>query len=71
VIWKIAFACLSVLLSAPRSLFLPAGYSVLLVDLQATGETIGRNITFGWLRSRDVVTAVNFAHTTSPHLPSS
>ncbi len=37
-----------------------AGYSVLLIDFQATGETKGDHITFGWKESRDVLAAVNF-----------
>ena len=37
-----------------------AGYSVLLIDFQATGETPGREITFGWRESRDVLAAVSF-----------
>jgi pimeloyl-ACP methyl ester carboxylesterase len=39
---------------------LRAGYSVLLIDLQATGETKGDHITFGWKESRDVLAAVDF-----------
>ena len=37
-----------------------AGYSVLLIDFQATGETGGEHITFGWTESRDVIAAVDF-----------
>lgn len=37
-----------------------ANYSVLLIDLQATGETKGDHITFGWKESRDVLAAVRF-----------
>jgi uncharacterized protein len=37
-----------------------ASYSVLLIDFQATGETKGDHITFGWKESRDVLAAVNF-----------
>jgi uncharacterized protein len=37
-----------------------AGYSVLLIDFQATGETAGDHITFGWKESRDVLAAINF-----------
>jgi alpha-beta hydrolase superfamily lysophospholipase len=37
-----------------------AGYSVLLIDFQATGETKGEHITFGWKESRDVLAARNF-----------
>src|SRR5439155_10554398 len=31
-----------------------AGYSVVLIDFQATGETKGDHITFGWKASRDL-----------------
>jgi len=37
-----------------------AGYSVLLIDFQATGETKGDHITFGWKESRDVLAAIDF-----------
>ena len=43
-----------------------AGYSTLLIDLQATGETHGDRITFGWKESRDVLAAVNFIRATQP-----
>lgn len=43
-----------------------AGYSVLLIDFQATGETKGDHITFGWKESRDVLAAVNFIRLTDP-----
>src|SRR2546430_2957835 len=43
-----------------------AGYSVLLIDFQATGETKGDHITFGWKESRDVLAAVNFVHGVAP-----
>jgi fermentation-respiration switch protein FrsA (DUF1100 family) len=39
-----------------------AGYSVLLIDFQATGESKGDHITFGWKESRDVLAAVKFLH---------
>ncbi len=42
------------------------GYSTLLVDLQATGETLGDRITFGWRESRDVVAAVGFLRKAAP-----
>jgi pimeloyl-ACP methyl ester carboxylesterase len=35
-----------------------AGYSVLLIDFQATGETAGDHITFCWKESRDVLVAI-------------
>ncbi len=34
-----------------------AGYSVLLIDFQATGESTGDAITFGWLERLDVIAA--------------
>lgn len=43
------------------TLFYEAGYSVVLIDLQAHGETPGDQITMGWLEQRDVQTAVAFA----------
>ena len=41
-----------------------AGYSVLLIDFQATGETKGDHITFGWKESQDVLAAMNFLRQT-------
>lgn len=43
-----------------------AGYSVLLFDFQAHGESDGRNITFGYLESRDAQAAVSFVRSRSP-----
>jgi dipeptidyl aminopeptidase/acylaminoacyl peptidase len=43
-----------------------AGYSVLLIDFQATGETQGDHITFGWKESRDVLAAIDFIRRTNP-----
>ena len=43
-----------------------AGYSVLLFDAQAHGESPGRHITFGWLEARDAQAAVEFARTSFP-----
>jgi uncharacterized protein len=37
-----------------------AGYTVLLFDFQAHGESPGQNITFGYLESRDAIAAVEF-----------
>lgn len=37
-----------------------AGYSVLLIDMQAHGETPGTNITFGYLESRDVHNSIAY-----------
>lgn len=38
-----------------------AGYSLLLIDFQAHGESPGRQITFGYLESRDVEATLQFA----------
>jgi len=43
-----------------------AGYSVLLFDFQAHGESIGKQITFGFLESRDATAAVNLARQKCP-----
>jgi uncharacterized protein len=43
-----------------------AGYSILLIDFQATGETRGDRITFGWKESRDVLAAVEFIRNMQP-----
>src|SRR6266480_5718789 len=43
-----------------------AGYSVLLIDFQATGETKGDRIAFGWKESRDANAAVNFVRHIDP-----
>jgi fermentation-respiration switch protein FrsA (DUF1100 family) len=43
-----------------------AGYSTLLIDFQATGETKGDRITFGWKESRDVLAAVEFIRKIQP-----
>ena len=43
-----------------------AGYSVLLIDFQATGETKGDRITFGWKESHDAIAAVNFIRNAEP-----
>jgi fermentation-respiration switch protein FrsA (DUF1100 family) len=43
-----------------------AGYSVLLIDFQATGESKGSHITFGWKESRDVLAAVSFIRDIDP-----
>jgi uncharacterized protein len=42
------------------------GYSVLLVDLQAHGESPGRHITFGDLESADAAAAVDFLRQRAP-----
>jgi fermentation-respiration switch protein FrsA (DUF1100 family) len=43
-----------------------AGYSILMIDFQATGETNGDHITFGWKESRDVLAAVSFIRGIEP-----
>jgi uncharacterized protein len=43
-----------------------AGYSVLLIDFQATGETKGDHITFGWEEGRDVLAAINLVRRIDP-----
>jgi len=43
-----------------------AGYAVLLFDFQAHGESPGKNITFGFLESRDARAAVAFARNVAP-----
>jgi fermentation-respiration switch protein FrsA (DUF1100 family) len=43
-----------------------AGFSILLFDFQAHGESTGEHITFGYLESRDAQAAVEFLHTTAP-----
>lgn len=43
-----------------------AGYSILLIDFQATGETKGDRITFGWKESRDVLAAIRFIREMQP-----
>jgi fermentation-respiration switch protein FrsA (DUF1100 family) len=50
-----------------RALFLHAlGYSVLLIDFQAHGESPGAHITFGDLESLDAFAAVEFLRSTVP-----
>ncbi|MGZ7030550.1 MAG: alpha/beta hydrolase, partial [Thermoanaerobaculia bacterium] len=50
-----------------RAMFLRrAGYSVLLIDFQATGESPGREITFGWRESRDVLASLRFLGSQPP-----
>jgi alpha-beta hydrolase superfamily lysophospholipase len=43
-----------------------AGYTVLMFDFQAHGESIGKHITFGYLESRDATAAVDFIHQKYP-----
>jgi pimeloyl-ACP methyl ester carboxylesterase len=44
-----------------------AGYSVLLFDFQAHGESLGKHITAGYLESRDAAAAVEFARQKFPN----
>ena len=41
-----------------RSVLRAAGYATLLIDFQATGESPGEAITFGWRERFDVIAAV-------------
>ncbi|MEA2559307.1 MAG: uncharacterized protein QOH06_811 [Acidobacteriota bacterium] len=43
-----------------------AGYSVLLFDFQAHGESPGKHLTFGWLESRDARATVRYARSRCP-----
>ena len=43
-----------------------AGYSVLLIDFQAHGESSGQHITFGYLESQDARAAVEFLSANAP-----
>jgi uncharacterized protein len=47
-------------------LFFDAGYSVLLIDMQAHGESPGRNVTAGYLERHDVRAAVDFVKEKNP-----
>lgn len=47
-------------------LFRQLGYSTLLIDLQAHGESIGKNITVGHLEQHDVSAAVDFIRDRHP-----
>jgi pimeloyl-ACP methyl ester carboxylesterase len=53
------------MLDCARFLF-HAGYSVLLFDFQAHGESIGKHITAGYLESRDATAAVAFIQSKLP-----
>lgn len=50
-------------------LFRDHGYSVLLFDFQAHGESPGEHITFGHLESRDARAALDFVHRELPGQP--
>jgi uncharacterized protein len=54
------------MLERARFLF-NAGYSVLLFDFQAHGESEGKHITFGYLESKDAEAAVSYIHTILPN----
>ncbi|MBU2570128.1 MAG: alpha/beta hydrolase [Gammaproteobacteria bacterium] len=47
-------------------LFHRAGYAVVLIDLQAHGESTGRHITFGYIERHDVSAAVAYARKLNP-----
>ena len=54
----------------PRARFLwTAGYTVMMVDLQAHGESSGQAITWGHLESRDAISAVHWLRGRCPNLP--
>ncbi len=55
----------SVMLSRARFLW-QAGYSVLLIDFQAHGESPGEHITFGYLESRDARAAIGYVRSRLP-----
>ena len=46
-----------------------AGYTTLLIDFQATGESPGEAITFGWRERFDVLGAVQFVRERAPGTP--
>jgi alpha-beta hydrolase superfamily lysophospholipase len=46
-----------------------AGYATLLIDFQATGESMGDAITFGWRERLDVLAAVQYLKTRMPGQP--
>jgi uncharacterized protein len=46
-----------------------AGYSTLLIDFQATGESAGAATTFGWLERLDVLAAVQYLKSRLPGQP--
>ncbi len=51
-----------------RARFLNAqGFHILMIDLQAHGETPGTRITFGSLESENIEAAINFLHNTFPN----
>ena len=51
----------------PRArLLIAAGFSVLMIDQQAHGETPGDNITLGWLESADVRSALDWIASRAP-----
>jgi dipeptidyl aminopeptidase/acylaminoacyl peptidase len=50
-------------------MLLDAGYAVLMIDFQATGESVGDAITFGWRERLDVQAAVQFVGRRLPGIP--
>ena len=53
----------------PAQLLRAAGYSTLLIDFQATGESPGEAITFGWHERLDVIAAVAWLRESAPNEP--
>lgn len=54
----------------PRARFLKAaGYSIVMIDLQAHGESPGQQVTLGQLEQHDVKAAVEFARNEHPNEP--
>lgn len=52
---------------ARASLLREAGYSVLLIDFQAHGESRGSHLTFGYLERHDVSASLEFVRQRKPH----
>lgn len=50
-------------------LFHEAGYHIVAFDFQASGESLGEAITFGWREREDAIAAVQFARDRFPGVP--